>query len=476
MKFNPENKSVQDMKPNKNEWVEKYRDPKKALDIYEMLLQDKITPEEFETEFALLTATDAEILNSAEPLLEHRTESYTKFLEEKLSNLEQKLPKNSWGKDLFKKACRSAWFVTKWGVITGVVGGIYTGADLDRQEGFAYKEKAKVELEKDGITSDQRFSAYKPGISEMLYEGITPRTYQNEIDERGFMGNFFKYLKDEYDLSSLGVLQQFVPNLKYSREERMNTANEIYDRASLSGSEEENNIVGDLSKKKVMEKFHLNNWQEYKQLPEGHPAHSYYVDVLEELFNEKIENSSHAKELREKADLPVEGDVLAVALAQNHKLDDAWRIYLGMEQEHSTFGISDYQPSKSSTDMYYFKSNDYWSRFITSPMNPGAKSMPSIEAIAAAEILLSAESGLSGKIQFIKKYGGLDQKTALSNVELANHTVGLGQDEKGSYVYYYDKWDFAGGLANNILVKGVGKPFEIYDRLYYDPMTFEPID
>lgn len=86
MKTNHESVQPQNDAIKTPEWANTFRDPKKALDIYEMLLQDKITPEDFETEFALLTATDAEILNSAEPLLEYRTESYTKFLGEELSS------------------------------------------------------------------------------------------------------------------------------------------------------------------------------------------------------------------------------------------------------------------------------------------------------------------------------------------------------------------------------------------------------
>jgi hypothetical protein len=71
-----------------------------------------------------------------------------------------------------------------------------------------------------------------------------------------------------------------------------------------------------------------------------------------------------------------------------------------------------------------------------------------------------------------------------------NHTVGRGHDKKGEYISYYDKYDlnpFAGGtrvktgiksfdkwlqrntiLPNSDLSMGIGKPFEIYDRIYLD--------
>jgi hypothetical protein len=71
-----------------------------------------------------------------------------------------------------------------------------------------------------------------------------------------------------------------------------------------------------------------------------------------------------------------------------------------------------------------------------------------------------------------------------------DHTVGRGHDKKGEYISYYDKYDlnpFTGGtpvktgikgidkwlqtttiLPNIDLSMGIGKPFEIYDRIYLD--------
>src|SRR5207253_1198579 len=38
---------------------------------------------------------------------------------------------------------------------------------------------------------------------------------------------------------------------------------------------------------------------------------------------------------------------------------DAWALYLGMPQEHGTFGISDYKPSRGHDDKYYYKINGF---------------------------------------------------------------------------------------------------------------------
>ena len=52
----------------------------------------------------------------------------------------------------------------------------------------------------------------------------------------------------------------------------------------------------------------------------------------------------------------------------------------------------------------------------------------------------------------------------------------MGNDENGKYISYYDKWDlnpykgqYSSANISNIddLSLGIGKPFEIYDRIYY---------
>lgn len=52
---------------------------------------------------------------------------------------------------------------------------------------------------------------------------------------------------------------------------------------------------------------------------------------------------------------------------------------------------------------------------------------------------------------------------------LGQFTVGRGRDNKGEYVSYYDSWDL--GDTNKPykdMTLGIGKPFNIYDRIYLD--------
>ncbi|MBI3421196.1 MAG: hypothetical protein HY006_03970 [Candidatus Sungbacteria bacterium] len=39
--------------------------------------------------------------------------------------------------------------------------------------------------------------------------------------------------------------------------------------------------------------------------------------------------------------------------------EDAWRMYLGMPQKHNTFGISEYRPTRSKDDVYYYRINGF---------------------------------------------------------------------------------------------------------------------
>ena len=48
-----------------------------------------------------------------------------------------------------------------------------------------------------------------------------------------------------------------------------------------------------------------------------------------------------------------------------------------------------------------------------------------------------------------------------------------GHDAQGDYISYYDRWDLEGSVEGKEGI--IGKPYEIYDRIYYDPQTFEVI-
>jgi len=64
---------------------------------------------------------------------------------------------------------------------------------------------------------------------------------------------------------------------------------------------------------------------------------------------------------------------------------------------------------------------------------------------------------------------------------IGRYKISQGEDDKGHFIQYYDKFDQATGSGNILTsiynfvedVTDVRKPFEIYDRIYYNPRTME---
>lgn len=133
--------------------------------------------------------------------------------------------------------------------------------------------------------------------------------------------------------------------------------------------------------------------------------------------------------------------------------EDAWRWYLGLSQKHNTFGISDYKPEKSSDDKYYYKINGF------------------LDGLFKNYYDCDSSEAISSLIKSIKINGGS------RTIESFDKTMGrfslfLGEDKKGKYFSYYDKWDL--NVPTEKLGAGLfGRTFEIYDRIYYNPETME---
>ncbi len=226
--------------------------------------------------------------------------------------------------------------------------------------------------------------------------------------------------------------------------------------------------------------------------------------------------------------------------------EDAWRLYLGLPQEHSTFGISEYKPANSKEDKYYYNINGWFEAWKKqtggNPIELFNRSLALREKLLKEgydlgdtlggvkgleydkdvyrsnqlekieEQVLTAQQDKRNRLLealpheqdtakkkvleiqileidkdakallFLTHQGGIypylksgEGKRELDNAKgvMGTFTLTEGKDEHGQYISYYDKWDLdmtaegEGGL--------LGKPFEIYDRIYYDPNTFEAI-
>lgn len=157
------------------------------------------------------------------------------------------------------------------------------------------------------------------------------------------------------------------------------------------------------------------------------------------------------KESYKKRTIYIESDI--------HQRDDAWRLYLGLPQRYNTFGVSNYCPQNSFQDKCYYKINNFLLNRAV-----GYNGEQERDIIRALVIQIgnykTDDYGVAGEWMI-----------GLNDVIMRQYKFSIGQDEKGYYISYYDIWDLVetGG-------KLVGKPFEIYDRIYYDPKTFKVIE
>ena len=178
--------------------------------------------------------------------------------------------------------------------------------------------------------------------------------------------------------------------------------------------------------------------------------------------------------------------------------EDSWAMYLGLPQKHNTFQISDYQPSNSKNkDQYYYKFNQEKEaallRFYLSKEEPSEKGGKSFkerlqESISYLQQRLEkyrkrgdrkeerkTQERLDKKIDSLEKYrenGTIFLSDANITNTMGEFSMSKGKDEQGDYIAYYDKWDLSPSipLYGKLSVEKItGKPFEIYNRIYYTP-------
>jgi hypothetical protein len=164
--------------------------------------------------------------------------------------------------------------------------------------------------------------------------------------------------------------------------------------------------------------------------------------------------------------------------------EDAWAMYLGLPQTHKSFEVSPYRPSKSSNpNQLYLRLPSLWEALEVGKLKHRG------EKDAAWQQQTDAEPGpisATGIQRILNYLGEKDRRVVAGDVlptlwrtgarepgfALADFTISRGQDEHGPYISVYDIWDLdAPGAGTRI-----GRNFEIYDRVYYDPETLNPLE
>lgn len=144
--------------------------------------------------------------------------------------------------------------------------------------------------------------------------------------------------------------------------------------------------------------------------------------------------------------------------------EDAWSLYLGLPQKNKTFEVSPFRPSNSSdTSQVYYRRSNLLNALIHSRF--GYTSHPDEKRKSIRHLL-----------DYLGEHNDeviLNTDFVLGDFAHRWVTVGRGEDDNGPFISMYDIYDLDVPVERE--GKGIGRPFEIYDRVYYDPETFEPI-
>jgi len=175
--------------------------------------------------------------------------------------------------------------------------------------------------------------------------------------------------------------------------------------------------------------------------------------------------------------------------------EDAWRMYLGLSQQHDTFKESAHRPTIGSDEDDRYQDFADPNRILDQLVWHVPEQLRDMEEYEAADAEERRRMGIKGVLKamefqemglpFKGPYGLEHSKGDPYRVldvgsggdVMGTYTLGRGEDEEGPYISYYDKWDLHPpdimGL-NVAELSPVGKEFDIYGRMYYDPETYEP--
>lgn len=133
---------------------------------------------------------------------------------------------------------------------------------------------------------------------------------------------------------------------------------------------------------------------------------------------------------------------------------DLFSVYSGKKAENGKLSISKYKPQMSEGDKTtYYALKDSATR----------------ESILNNPDYLETWDDEDDSKQELIKNKGVGKRANSEGAGLGNFKTYKGEDEKGKYISYYDKWDLTPFRfsKNTELPTDFGKPFEIYDRIYY---------
>lgn len=122
--------------------------------------------------------------------------------------------------------------------------------------------------------------------------------------------------------------------------------------------------------------------------------------------------------------------------------EDAWRLFLGLPQTFNSFEESPYRPTDAKDSSVRY-----------------------LRRRGGIELFGAYPGQVKETVEQVPERG---RRVIGGPSYMGEMTLSRGKDMSGSYLSVYDKYDFAVPGSNL-----VGRPFEIYDRVYYDPETYQ---
>lgn len=161
---------------------------------------------------------------------------------------------------------------------------------------------------------------------------------------------------------------------------------------------------------------------------------------------------------------------------------DLLNLYAGKPQKYNSVAKSQYAPSTSKDkNKTYYTSIEAEDDLLSRTLNS--------EALSKLSKGIKSKKDLEAALSSAGQKSDIGYQTTVSG--LGKATFDFGEDEKGPYMSYYDKWDLnpltgkssgikLGKSADDFVVgltEALGAtPPELYGRIYFDKKTGRPID
>jgi len=263
-----------------------------------------------------------------------------------------------------------------------------------------------------------------------------------------------KLKKNSNDSPAMAKKKNFARNAKKWKHPDGGEVKPDYTGWGIEFTHNNSNVAKSTYKGNIINKIVANNITPYGT-GLGHPEYvidnEKFAKLSTDYKNKQISTQDRRNLIRKFAYNPDDnnkmkptGSLRPVMPANINASEDALRLHQGLQQKYNSFVYSKYAPSNAKDTV----PNHYYSF------------SPNVREEIIKDLTLYQNSDFINSSDTIRKVKG----SIVGQGSLKNFTYSKGEDKNGKYISYYDINDYG-----NLLDK-IGKPFEIYDRIYLNEM------